>query len=59
MHLSVYTKDGSACAITSTVNLQFGAKLIDPITGIFLNNEMDDFSIPGHRNGNKKYSLKI
>ncbi len=40
MHLSVMDKDGNAVAMTSTINLLFGAKVIDPVTGIFLNNEM-------------------
>ena len=50
MHVSVAAKDGAAVSLTSTINLTFGAKLIDPSTGIFLNNEMDDFSIPGAAN---------
>lgn len=40
MHVSVYSSNGDACSMTSTINLLFGAKLIDPKTGIFLNNEM-------------------
>lgn len=47
MHLSVIDKDDGAVALTSTVNLMFGAKFMDPITGIILNDELDDFSIPG------------
>ncbi|KAI8979758.1 gamma-glutamyltranspeptidase [Mycotypha africana] len=48
MHLSVIdNSDQSAVALTSTVNLMFGAKFMDPITGVILNDEMDDFSIPG------------
>jgi gamma-glutamyltranspeptidase len=33
--------------MTTTVNYPFGAKVLSPSTGIVLNNEMDDFSIPG------------
>jgi Gamma-glutamyltranspeptidase len=36
--------------VTSTVNLEFGACVMDPTTGIVLNNEMDDFSTAGAAN---------
>lgn len=49
-HVSVIDADGMGVSSTCTVNLEFGAKLMDPVTGIILNNEMDDFSIPGHQN---------
>lgn len=48
----IVTADSSGLAITSTttVNLLFGALLMTPDTGIVLNDEMNDFSIPGVRN---------
>lgn len=45
-HFSVVDKDGFAVAMTTTVNTPFGSLLADPVTGIVLNNEMDDFSQP-------------
>lgn len=38
--------DRNAVAMTTTVNYYFGAKVLSPSTGIVLNNEMDDFSVP-------------
>ncbi|KAG0321730.1 hypothetical protein BGZ97_010557 [Linnemannia gamsii] len=49
-HMSTVDEDDMAVALTSTVNLLFGSKLLDPKTGVILNNEMDDFSIPGYAN---------
>lgn len=49
-HFSVLDANGMAVAMTTTVNLFFGSMLSDPVTGIVLNNEMDDFSVPHTRN---------
>lgn len=43
-HLSVIDAAGNAVALTTTVNLEFGAMVADPATGIVLNDEMDDFA---------------
>jgi gamma-glutamyltranspeptidase / glutathione hydrolase / leukotriene-C4 hydrolase len=50
MHVSVLTKSGEASSLTSTVNLILGSRIMDNDTGIILNDEMDDFSIPGVSN---------
>ncbi|RPD59787.1 gamma-glutamyltranspeptidase [Lentinus tigrinus ALCF2SS1-6] len=49
-HSSIVDKHGMAVALTTTVNLVFGSAVLDPITGVILNDEMDDFSTPGTPN---------
>jgi len=47
-HYSVVDAEGNAVAVTYTINGSFGAAVIAPGTGFFLNNEMDDFTVkPG------------
>src|SRR6202011_417589 len=47
-HYSVVDKDGNAVSVTYTINNLFGANVIAPGTGFFLNDEMDDFTVkPG------------
>ncbi|EOB15336.1 Gamma-glutamyltranspeptidase 1, partial [Nosema bombycis CQ1] len=41
-HINVVDKDGLVVSLTSTINLEFGAKFMDPVTGIILNNQIDD-----------------
>jgi gamma-glutamyltranspeptidase/glutathione hydrolase len=43
-HLSTMDHDGNWVALTATINTTFGSKVVIPGTGVFLNNEMDDFS---------------
>ncbi|VEU20080.1 DEKNAAC100253 [Brettanomyces naardenensis] len=48
--LSVVDYQGNAVTITTTVNLLLGSVVHDPKTGVILNDEMDDFSIPTTKN---------
>ncbi|KAK3715733.1 hypothetical protein LTR37_006958 [Vermiconidia calcicola] len=41
---------GMAISLTTTVNLLFGSHVMIPETGVIMNNEMNDFSIPGISN---------
>ncbi|KAL0410556.1 UNVERIFIED_CONTAM: Glutathione hydrolase 3 [Sesamum latifolium] len=45
-HFCVVDSDRNAVSMTTTVNYAFGGGVLSPSTGIVLNNEMDDFSIP-------------
>lgn len=42
-HFSILDANDNAVAMTTTINLVFGSVVYDPVTGIILNNEMDDF----------------
>ncbi|MGC6513867.1 MAG: gamma-glutamyltransferase [Myxococcota bacterium] len=42
-HISVRDEAGMAVALTTTINTSFGSGLVEPSTGIVLNNQMDDF----------------
>lgn len=43
-HISVVDRAGNAVALTTTINLAFGARIVAGDTGILLNDELDDFS---------------
>lgn len=47
--VSTADANGLAISLTTTVNLLFGSHLIVPETGVVMNNEMNDFSIPGNK----------
>lgn len=49
-HFSVVDNNGMAVSMTTTVNLPFGNLLCDPETGVIMNSEMDDFSVPNTKN---------
>ncbi|KAJ6441766.1 gamma-glutamyltranspeptidase [Purpureocillium lavendulum] len=49
-HVVTADASGMATSLTTTINLLFGAQIMDPASGVILNNEMNDFSIPGVRN---------
>jgi gamma-glutamyltranspeptidase/glutathione hydrolase len=49
-HVSVVDAAGNAAAITTTINTTFGSGIMVPGTGIILNDEMDDFALPGAAN---------
>jgi gamma-glutamyltranspeptidase/glutathione hydrolase len=50
-HFSIVDPKGNAVAITTTLNLSFGSRVIVAGSGFLLNNEMDDFSSkPGEPN---------
>jgi gamma-glutamyltranspeptidase len=44
--LCVVDADRNAVSLTTSVNWHFGAGIRSTSTGIVINNEMDDFSIP-------------
>jgi gamma-glutamyltranspeptidase/glutathione hydrolase len=47
-HTSIVDSEGMAVSVTTTLNSNFGCKVVVDGAGFFLNNEMDDFSIkPG------------
>lgn len=48
--ISVVDHSGLAISLTSTVNLLFGSRLMVPETGVIMNNQQNDFSIPGSSN---------
>ena len=44
-HYSILDSFGNAVSVTTTLNSNFGSKIVIPSLGFFMNNEMDDFSI--------------
>ncbi|KAF3937753.1 Gamma-glutamyltranspeptidase [Dactylella cylindrospora] len=48
--MSAADKSGLAISLTTTINLLFGSTVMVPETGVIMNDEMNDFSIPGSSN---------
>ena len=49
-HVVAADQSGMAITLTTTINLLFGSQLMVPESGIIMNNQMNDFSIPGSSN---------
>lgn len=43
-HIAAADSQGNWIAITATLNTSYGSKVLIPGTGVFMNNQMDDFS---------------
>lgn len=54
-HINVIDKKGLVVSLTSTINLEWGAKLMDPVTGIILNNQIDDLYFPKQTDKQEDY----
>src|SRR3954452_11012930 len=46
-HISIIDRDGSAVALTCTIEQEYGSAVVAPGTGFLLNNELTDFGAPG------------
>ena len=42
-HISTMDASGMAVALTTTINTSFGSQVVDPRSGLLMNNQMDDF----------------
>lgn len=49
-HIAVADASGMAVSLTTTINTVFGSRVMVPETGVPMNNNMDDFSVPGMTN---------
>ncbi|KAK8180281.1 gamma-glutamyltransferase 1 [Phyllosticta capitalensis] len=49
-HVVTADKSGLAISLTTTINLYFGSRVLVPETGVIMNNEMNDFSVPNATN---------
>lgn len=49
-HVVTADARGMAVSLTTTINLLFGSQLMVPETGVIMNDEQNDFSVPGASN---------
>ncbi|POR32038.1 Gamma-glutamyltranspeptidase 1 [Tolypocladium paradoxum] len=49
-HIVTADASGMSVSLTTTINLLFGSQVMVPETGVIMNNQMNDFSIPGVSN---------
>ncbi|KAF7118642.1 hypothetical protein CNMCM5793_008180 [Aspergillus hiratsukae] len=49
-HVVAADHTGLAISLVTTINTLFGSQVMVPETGVIMNNEMDDFSVPGKSN---------
>ncbi|CAK9185147.1 unnamed protein product [Ilex paraguariensis] len=45
-HISIVDRKRNAVSLTTSINFFFGSRFLSPSTGILLNNQMNDFSVP-------------
>ncbi|KAL0342767.1 UNVERIFIED_CONTAM: Glutathione hydrolase 2 [Sesamum calycinum] len=45
-HICIIDRQRNVVTMTTSINTHFGSRFMSPSTGIFLNNQMHDFSIP-------------
>ncbi|XP_012831092.1 PREDICTED: gamma-glutamyltranspeptidase 1-like [Erythranthe guttata] len=45
-HLCIVDRDRNVITMTTSINTKWGSRIMSPSTGIFLNNQMYDFSVP-------------
>jgi gamma-glutamyltranspeptidase / glutathione hydrolase len=49
-HIAAADRSGLAVSLTTTINTIFGSRVMVPESGLVLNNEINDFSLPGSAN---------
>ncbi|KAI5189204.1 gamma-glutamyltranspeptidase / glutathione hydrolase / leukotriene-C4 hydrolase [Nematocida minor] len=56
-HINIIDREGTMVSLTSTINQYWGSGMMDPKTGIILNNQIDDFTFRDFSNGSDIQSL--